>query len=66
VSLVTLPDDKGIHRPATRRRRVQHRQRHRVGAEGKPTHGIELEVIDEVEHHATNKRCTGMVQRQAT
>jgi hypothetical protein len=66
VSLVTLSDDEGVDRPALRGRRVKHRRSYRIGAEGQPSHGVELQIIDQVQHDTADKGSTSMVKRQTT
>ena len=66
MSLITLSDDEGIDRPALRGSCVKHCRGYRIGAEGQPSHGVELQIIDQVQHDPTDKGSTSMVKRQTT
>src|SRR3954453_15458382 len=64
VRLAGLADDAGVQEPLARGGCVQHRGRHRVGAQGEAADDVVAQVAGELPHHPAHQRRALVVQRQ--
>src|SRR3954447_6009472 len=64
VRLAGLADDAGVQEPLARGGCVQHRGRHRVGAQGEAADDVVAQVAGELPHHPAHQRRALVVQGQ--
>ena len=64
VRLARLADDARVEEALAVGGGVQHRRRHRVGAEGEPADDVVAQIAGQLAHHPTDQRRALVVQRQ--